>query len=712
MVNKIEILNTLNIFHQSTGIGAMFFDSQLHISAAVPGKNMLKDYLCLGMDQINDFLKSHFFRNTGCDHKFHTYFLDSNLVCNISFLFKDSGCCGAFVTQPVFFKPPASEDIERLLTQYDFTVKERSILRTALLKVPVISYERIMPTGMVLHSLSRIMEDRESQQVLQGPDYVSRMREKSTLSNQTSSPLTNRKRNHDFDYATYVKLKEYIESGDPVGLSTFMGGISAGRVQFEKLIENDFMKSLKISFIKSCAMGSLIAINSGVHYDKALDISDDAIRIMEKLDNINEIYDLMRDTLISYSQAVSSSRTLPSSKHVRQILEYISVHYREKITLADLSQLTNLSMFYLSNLIKKETGLSLAENVNRARIEESKKLLSGSNISILEVAQLVGYNYQNHFAAIFKKYMGFSPSEYRNVLGLDKVAGHTKELPESPLPQLLEQLHNRLSALNGYYDYARIVDISTKKSWRCSSQDNTVPIPKLCHEFWKKNEPCENCISIMACIQNTPMFKIVDQGDEVFLVVAIPKILNGTRYGIEIIKRVTGCFLSVIDTDYQELLPSKEDNHFGKLEGLSDLKKEINRKINYSQINKVPLTLVAAHVSISTSLTFENTDIEKQIWNAYKEAIQRSLRSSEDYMESYLGDTFIIILSKADIMTANKIMNRINEKFYEQVTALNIHADRISTHHGMKLITEQTKDPETLLKLTFLNLYESIPANQ
>jgi AraC family transcriptional regulator len=47
------------------------------------------------------------------------------------------------------------------------------------------------------------------------------------------------------------------------------------------------------------------------------------------------------------------------------------------------------------------------------RIEQSKRLLENRQLSVLEVAQSVGFDNPQHFATVFRRFAGVSPSTYR-----------------------------------------------------------------------------------------------------------------------------------------------------------------------------------------------------------------------------------------------------------------------------------------------------------
>ncbi|MGB3986308.1 MAG: helix-turn-helix transcriptional regulator, partial [Limnochordia bacterium] len=71
------------------------------------------------------------------------------------------------------------------------------------------------------------------------------------------------------------------------------------------------------------------------------------------------------------------------------------------------------SQYYLSRMFKTVTGLTLIEYLNTIRIQEAQKLLADENLSITEIASLVGYDSQTYFGRMFKRITGLTPREYR-----------------------------------------------------------------------------------------------------------------------------------------------------------------------------------------------------------------------------------------------------------------------------------------------------------
>ena len=76
----------------------------------------------------------------------------------------------------------------------------------------------------------------------------------------------------------------------------------------------------------------------------------------------------------------------------------------------------NLSPYYLSDLLKKETGRNTQEYIHDYIIERAKTALLNSNDPVSQIAYDLGFEYPQHFSKVFKNKTGMSPKEYRKVI--------------------------------------------------------------------------------------------------------------------------------------------------------------------------------------------------------------------------------------------------------------------------------------------------------
>ena len=73
-----------------------------------------------------------------------------------------------------------------------------------------------------------------------------------------------------------------------------------------------------------------------------------------------------------------------------------------------------MSPYYLSDLLKKETGRNTIEHIHFFIIDKAKSKLLNSTQSVSQIAYELGFEYPQHFARVFKNKTGLSPKEYRN----------------------------------------------------------------------------------------------------------------------------------------------------------------------------------------------------------------------------------------------------------------------------------------------------------
>ena len=93
----------------------------------------------------------------------------------------------------------------------------------------------------------------------------------------------------------------------------------------------------------------------------------------------------------------------------------MSERYSEPLPLAEVANAIGLSPNYLSMLFKKIVGVSFREQLNRIRVEESKYLLLYTNYPLAEIAIAMGFTDQSYFNHIFKRLVGISPGQFRNL---------------------------------------------------------------------------------------------------------------------------------------------------------------------------------------------------------------------------------------------------------------------------------------------------------
>lgn len=97
------------------------------------------------------------------------------------------------------------------------------------------------------------------------------------------------------------------------------------------------------------------------------------------------------------------------------VLNYINNHFTQDLSLNNICHTMHYSVPYTSKLIKKETGMTFTDHLHKIRIQHACRFLANTDLKIKDIAIVVGFNDLKNFNKEFKKQIGCTPSEFRNI---------------------------------------------------------------------------------------------------------------------------------------------------------------------------------------------------------------------------------------------------------------------------------------------------------
>lgn len=98
---------------------------------------------------------------------------------------------------------------------------------------------------------------------------------------------------------------------------------------------------------------------------------------------------------------------------VRRLLDFIEQNLDSDLSLQSMATEISISSLYLPRAFRNATGQSPHQYVLRRRIERAKKLLSSTDLPIVEIALACGFSSQSHLSNWFSRLVGISPAIYR-----------------------------------------------------------------------------------------------------------------------------------------------------------------------------------------------------------------------------------------------------------------------------------------------------------
>ncbi len=139
--------------------------------------------------------------------------------------------------------------------------------------------------------------------------------------------------------------------------------------------------------------------------------------VWDKLNNFNSIanvYQWIKNIIIACCEFIESNNNISkNSSLVSTIKEYINKNYHSISSVEEIASNLYLSSGYVKRIFKKHTGQTVFDYLVETRIEEAKKLLESTDITMHGVCEAVGYTSKSHFSETFKKKVGITPKEYQ-----------------------------------------------------------------------------------------------------------------------------------------------------------------------------------------------------------------------------------------------------------------------------------------------------------
>lgn len=121
-------------------------------------------------------------------------------------------------------------------------------------------------------------------------------------------------------------------------------------------------------------------------------------------------------TAVGESAAMPGTNASIQNGHVKQAVAYLQRRYTEKIDVERLAEVVHLHPNYLHRIFRAEMHCTIGEYLLRYRMEQARKLLVGSDVTVAEAGRFCGVPNEQQFSKLFKKVYGQSPRSYSRQL--------------------------------------------------------------------------------------------------------------------------------------------------------------------------------------------------------------------------------------------------------------------------------------------------------
>ncbi|MFT8966897.1 helix-turn-helix domain-containing protein [Leuconostoc suionicum] len=179
-------------------------------------------------------------------------------------------------------------------------------------------------------------------------------------------------------------------------------------------MKNNRLRHEKNMLIIVATLATREAIQAGVNEKKAYLLSDQWINTIEKHTTVEDIINqnVRLNILLNFASLVKSLKYSKLSHLIFEIQTYIQIHIYENLSIIDIAKQFKYSQNYLSARFKKETNQTLKQYIIGAKIEEAKRLLLSTQLSLIDISTLLNFKDYTHFSHTFKRLTGTSPKQF------------------------------------------------------------------------------------------------------------------------------------------------------------------------------------------------------------------------------------------------------------------------------------------------------------
>jgi len=176
-------------------------------------------------------------------------------------------------------------------------------------------------------------------------------------------------------------------------------------------------------YIKSCVLYLIVFLirscfQMGFRVEELLNANIEHAATLMRAQSLQEIRTFLSDFIRRLLNSADRAYTLNKYEVVMKAKKYINCHFHKTITLEEVAHIVHLSPCYFSRLFSEVSGYTFQEYLTKVRINAAQKLLLDKNLSLEEVADLLGYKNVSYFIRVFKKEVGLTPRQFAQSIGV------------------------------------------------------------------------------------------------------------------------------------------------------------------------------------------------------------------------------------------------------------------------------------------------------
>lgn len=315
---------------------------------------------------------------------------------------------GSILVGPFLLTKPDSTLVADLTTRHSLDSESILLLYDELMNIPVVKPSLATHISNLLYYLfTGLISDSSADLKYRQQSFLQQSRINESIQMykaNTPSPHVS------YPYEKEKELLSKVKKGDIAAARGIVNDL-LGYVLFSEGNSLDFVR---FRAMELTALLSRSAMESGVPSDTVLELNNHFLQQFQRIRSMEEMCLQLQKTVEAFVECIFSNLPVADSKLITKAIQYIAQNYYQPLTLTTVAEQVHLNASYFSTLFKQSTGIAFKEYLNNVRIEEAKNLLANTDYSIIDIAIATGFESQNYFSKIFKKYTGITPRQFRH----------------------------------------------------------------------------------------------------------------------------------------------------------------------------------------------------------------------------------------------------------------------------------------------------------
>ncbi|MEF3302351.1 helix-turn-helix domain-containing protein [Paenibacillus sp. GYB003] len=211
---------------------------------------------------------------------------------------------------------------------------------------------------------------------------------------------------------TEAQLMNYVKSGDYNSVAALL----------DELYEQNVVSRGMTPEMGKCLFFDLLStvlkvLNALKIDEQQLFGTHDPVKSIAASSSAESMLRKLKELCRTVCDNVREARTDQNERLSLHLKQYIDDHYADHgLSLTSIADHFGMTPQYVSGFFKKQNGENLTDYMLAVRIREAKRMLADPELTVLQIAQQVGYATDIGFIRVFKKIEGITPGKFRETL--------------------------------------------------------------------------------------------------------------------------------------------------------------------------------------------------------------------------------------------------------------------------------------------------------